>query len=216
MNLQVRLFLLDLATATDEGVYCMMASTALRFLFWVGAALLSLLGYVYLDSSLEGLSSEYPELFWWVPREIEAGTYWMAVAGLLFAYLIFFEVRHLISARRARWMDVDTAARFFRDRVAEGGEVSGVLDFFDGEDHKGYFLSYVRDGINRGIVIATGVPRNGMERRRLPHPVRDRVVEDNRESETITASDDRVYEALMFEKGSLRRYARELVGLPEG
>jgi hypothetical protein len=106
-----------------------------------------------------------------------------------------------------RWVNQNTGLRIFRDNVDDSGQLAGMIDFWEGEK-EGLFLQYMREGLNAGAVRATGIPQNGLKRRRVPAPVRNRSVEDTNADNSVIGSDDRVYESLLFDRWSVANFAK--------
>jgi hypothetical protein len=70
---------------------------------------------------------------------------------------------------KVRWVSQDDGLNTFRDSIEDSGQLAGMIDFW--EDTKaGLFLEYMREGLNEGVVRATGIPRDGLKRRRVPMP----------------------------------------------
>lgn len=130
--------------------------------------------------------------------------------ALLFAFMCHDNWPEIVARfQKFRWVSQDDGLKIFRDNIDDRGQLAGMIDFWEGSK-EGLFLQYMREGLNDGVVRATGIPRNGLKRLRVPTPVNNRTVEDTTSDHTVTGSDDRVYEDLRFDRWSVSSYAKAI------
>ncbi|MFT7594502.1 MAG: hypothetical protein ACI8R4_001823 [Paracoccaceae bacterium] len=112
------------------------------------------------------------------------------------------------------WLPLDQARKVFRDNIKTNGEIAGIIDFWD--DPNGYFLAYVRDGMDSGWPLTvTGIHVGGEKRRALPLPIKNGSIDETNHSDAIVAADDLKYSDLQFDKRSITEFAKRWKAVEE-